>query len=282
MNAQIQSTVQFLSAISDTTSDNIKGIAARLKKAGTNSRKAGEEKKLKALRWVYQWGWSSPVLVDKIGSPNRRGLAKNLVEKGYLNSYPNPSGGDKGSPRQAICLTERGQEFVEMRIDEAGGLLAQNREDDIPWHQLRHDFLVQQASARAIVEGKIVQVFSPKEFAHRSAEGIKEHDAIWRLSDGSRIGIELELTRKKKGRDENQNLLSLLRSLSREKGDGKVDMIAFLSGSKGILDAFQEQLRPGHVITTYSRDQSRRWVESGSIKVPDWAKGRFMFRKIDL
>ncbi|MFG6449523.1 hypothetical protein ACG0Z6_14950 [Roseateles sp. BYS180W] len=282
MNTQLQIDGQSLAATQEVQISNIRGIASRLKDAGTTSLEMGLKKKLHALQWVYRWGWSSPSLIDTVASPNRRGLAKRLIEQGFLNSYPNQAGGERGIPRQAVCLTEKGQEFVEMRIEEAVGLLDQRHEGDIPWHQLRHDFLVQQTTVKMLADGQIISALSPKEFAGQSKVGIKQPDAVWILGDGIRLGIELELTRKKDGRELNQTVLALIKSIGRGCGDGRVDMVAIFSGSNAILQNYRECLKPGAEIKLYDRDTSRRWVEVGVAHVPDYVAGKFHFRKIDV
>ncbi len=264
-------------------SPNIVGIAQRIKDAGTTSRKMGAEKRAKALSWVYRWGWSSPTLVDDYVSPGRRGLVKGLVDQGYLASYPNPAGGgDRGNPRQAICLTEKGQSFVEGYLETRDELLPQRREDDIPWRQLRHDYLVQQASVDAIKAGKIKDALSPKQLSQQSRAGIKQPDAIWILVSGQRAAIELELTRKKPGLEENQTVAALVNSISTEAGDGKVDMVIIVSHSKAILDTYEHLLQPNRTVRLYTRDAQRKWVESGKMNIPTSISEKFMYHKIDL
>ena len=126
---------------------NLENTAERFKAEGTNSRRVGEAKAFQALHWVYRWGWSYPFLLDLVASPKRRGLTKKLVEKKLLASYPSPgAGGQKGVPNYVVCLTRDGQMMVEGLIRESQ-LLDQKHDDEIPWHQLRHDALVQRATA---------------------------------------------------------------------------------------------------------------------------------------
>ncbi|MEL4180374.1 hypothetical protein [Roseateles sp. PN1] len=264
-------------------SPNIVGIAQRIKDAGTTSRKLGAEKRAKALSWVYRWGWSSPTLLDDYVSPGRRGLVKGLVDQGYLESYPNPAGGgDKGNPRQAICLTEKGQSFVEGYLDTRHDLLPQKRADDIPWRQLRHDYLVQQASVGAIKGGRIKDALSPKQVSQQSRAGIKQPDAIWILDTDQRAAIELELTRKKPGLEESQTVAALVSSISTEPGDGKVDMVIIVSHSNAILDSYKELLKPNRTLRLYTRDSQRKWVESGNMTIPASISQKFIYHKIDL
>jgi len=264
------------------TPDAFKETAAKLRAAGTNSRKVGAEKRFKALHWVYRWGWSYPFLVDHIASPNRRGLTKKLVEQKLLISYDCPgAGGKKGLPNSVVCLTKDGQMLVESELSESE-FLDQNLQDDIPWHQLYHDALVQRATG---LKADLVEFRTPKEIAEKSDAGVKQADAIWVLKSGERIGVELELTAKKKGREFDQTILSLIRSVNPKGNPHNLDAIALVCRGRedGILGSYRERLKPGKKITLWERDPSRKWVESEKHStVPDWVAGRFSFQLIKL
>ncbi len=268
-------------------SDNLtpkafRGTAAKLRAAGTNSRKVGAEKAFKALHWVYRWGWSYPFLVDHIASPNRRGLTKKLVEQKLLNSFDCPgAGGKKGLPNSVVCLTKDGQMMVESELSESQ-FLDQNFHDEIPWHQLYHDSLVQRATGLKV---DLLKFKTPKEIAAKSDIGIKQADAIWVLKSGQKIGVELELTAKKKGREFDQTILSLLRSVNPNGNPHELDAIALVCKGRedGILGSYRERLKPGKKITLWERDSSRKWVESDkTATVPDWAAGRFHFQLLEI
>lgn len=250
------------------------GTAAKLKAAGKTSRQVGAEKTFKALHWVYRWGWSYPFILDQVASPGRRGLTKKLVDQKLLASFDCPgAGGKKGIPKTVVCLTENGQMVVESELLE-DQFLSQNLEDDIPWHQLFHDALIQRSTA---LKTDLKEFKTPKEIADKSAKGIKQADAIWILESGLRIGIELELTAKKKGREFDQTILALLQSVNPKGNPHSLDMISII-GSAGILQNYKKRLSPGNNIDLWERDQSRRWIESEKkITVPEWSSTRFSF-----
>lgn len=262
--------------------ESFKATAANLKAAGTNSRKVGGEKAFKALLWVYRWGWSYPFLVDHIASPNRRGLCKKLVEQKLLSSFDCPgAGGKKGLPNSVVCLTKDGQMLVESELSESQ-FLDQNLQEDIPWHQLYHDALVQRATG---LKSDLLEFKTPKEIAEKSDRGVKQADAIWILKSGQRIGVELELTAKKRGREFDQTILSLLHSVNPNGNPHQLDAIALVCRGRedGILGSYRERLKPGKKITLWERDPSRKWVESEkTATVPDWAAGRFHFQLLEI
>jgi hypothetical protein len=250
------------------------GTAAKLKAAGKSSRQVGAEKTFKALHWVYRWGWSYPFILDQVASPGRRGMTKKLVEQNLLASFDCPgAGGKKGIPKTVVCLTEDGQMIVENELLE-DQFLSQSLEDDIPWHQLYHDALIQRSTA---LKDDLAEFKTPKEIADKSAKGVKQADAIWILKSGLKIGVELELTAKKKGREFDQTILALLHSINPNGNPHSLDMIAII-GSVGILKNYKNRLTPGNQVDLWERDQSRRWIESGKKQqIPNWASTRFSF-----
>lgn len=251
------------------------GTAAKLKAAGKTSRQVGAEKTFKALHWVYRWGWSYPFILDQIASPGRRGLTKKLVDQKLLASFDCPgAGGKKGLPHSVVCLTEDGQMIVENELQE-DAFLSQNLTDDIPWHQLYHDASIQRSTA---LHTGLAEFRTPKEIAEKSAKNVKQPDAIWILEGGLRIGVELELTAKKKGREFDQTILALLSSVDPKGNPHSLGTITII-GSAGILQNYKRRLTPGEIINTWERDQSRRWIESEKKEeVPSWVDSHFSYK----
>jgi hypothetical protein len=262
------------------TMSNISEITKKLKEQGTNSRKVGEQKTLAGLTWVYRWGWSYPLLVDKIASPGRRGLAKKLVDQNLLAAWPTESaGGVKGVPQTVLCLTKDGQAIVEGEISR-DQLLNQNLKDDIPRHQLRHDALVQRATA---MNNGLRGFQTPKEIASKSIAGVKQPDAIWVLENGQRLGLELEMTNKKSGREINQTVLALLKAVQKNNHHN-LNSICILSNSRAILEEYKDRLTPGAKVSAWSKDNSGRWFEmpEKQFVVPEWAIDKFILQKIEI
>lgn len=255
---------------------------ARAALAGRSSREVGRKKDLAAARWIYRWGWSSPSTVDLVASPGRRGIAARLVKKGWAVRHPTPQGGgQKGVAAEVLVLTPDGVAEVEAELAESALLPYPARPDQaIPWHQLRHDGLVQLWTARKIAAGQIVEYRTPRELAARSSPGVKQPDAVWVWRrDGLTLAVELELTAKR-DRELHQAVLAILRAVHPESGP--YDTAAILSHSPAILDRYRRLLRPGAPITTYTRDAARHWRASGQVRVPDWAAGRVLLEQVAL
>jgi len=257
----------------------ILGTAERLKEAGTNSRRVGAEKAHKALFWVYQWGYSTPTLVDGWASPTRAGLCKRLVDQGLLASWPAPgAGGTKGVPHKVVTLTKAGETLVLAGLERVDQLLDQEQADEVKWRQLRHDILVQ----RATLNMSPHHFFTPKQIKIKSVKGVKQPDVVWGSESGERMGVELELTLKKRGREIDQTVLALLHSL-KEENPFRLTSIRIFSPSKMILKDYETRLRPGSKIDLWVQDSRRHWGLSGQTQtVPNWSLDRIDFVEIEL
>lgn len=263
--------------------------AAQAALQGRTTRQAGRDKDLIAARWIYRWGWSTPGIVDLMASPGRRGIAARLVKRGWLSNHPTPSGsGIKGVPAEVLVLTHDGVSEVESDLSESDLIPYSSKPElTIPWHQLRHDCLVQLWTARRLAAKKIKSFSTPREISKPSLSGIKQSDAIWTIATPAKnlqVGVELELNAKK-DRELDQTILALLKSVQPEIGSalpGPLDAVVLLSHSQAILDRYKKVLAPGATLTLYDRDSSRHWKASGTTKVPDWTKGRFFFEKVEL
>lgn len=258
---------------------NIDGIAERLKAEGTTSRKRGAEKAQRALTWVYRWGFSTPTLVDRWASPTKAGLCKKLVEKGLLQSWPTPGGGgQKGVPHFVVTLTKEGEAIVVTALNRVDDLLDQAGTDEVPWHQLRHDILVQRATINAAPH----RFLTPKEIKVKSTKGVKQSDCVWVTENGEKMGIELELTPKKRGREIDQTILSIIKSIGKNNPSG-LNSIRIFSQSDMIIKDYEARLKPGQKIDLWEKDTSRRWIQSGEFtNVPDWVEERVDLVKIEL
>lgn len=254
--------------------------------AGRSPRQAGKEKELAGLRWIYRWGWAPPATVDLVASPGRRGLAARLVKKGLATSHPAPGGGGvKGSPASVLTLTETGVSETEAVLPER--LITPYPtapERTIPWHQLRHDSLVQLWTARHLQDGRITEYAPPRELAARSVSGVKQPDALWRSASGLAVAVELEMTAKKE-RELHQAALAILAAVhpgSETRPKGPYDVVAIISHSPAILERYRKLLAPGAKIQKYERDLSRHWRPAGQVAVPEWITGRVTLERIEL
>lgn len=256
--------------------------------AGRTSREVGREKDLAALRWVYRWGWSSPAVVDLVASPGRRGVCARLRKRGLLVAHPTPGGGGlKGVPAEVVLLSEDGVAEVEAELPESA-ILPYPPSDGraVPWHQIRHDTLVQLWTARKLAADTITDYTTPRELMGRpSGNGVKQPDAVWWLADdGLAVAVELELTAKK-DRELHQAALAIITAVhpgSDTKANGPYDAVAILSHSQALLDRYRRLLTPGATITKYERGRDRHYKAAGAVKCPDWIRERVLFEKVTL
>lgn len=255
--------------------------------AGRSPRAVGAAKDSAALLWVYRWGWSSASVIDAHASPGRRGVAARLVRRGLLAATPSPSGrGVRGAPAEVLTLTADGVAEVEAVLPHAEVLpYPTAAERAIPWHQLRHDVLVQLWTARRLGEGVIDGYVTPRQLAGRpSGAGEKQPDAVWRWPGVGAVAVELELTAKRE-REQAQAALALLRAIrpkTATDAGGGYDAAVILSHSPAILDRWRRSLTPGETLPTYERDASRHWRRAGSRTVPEWVRDRVILQRVEL
>jgi len=243
-------------------------------------RQRGEQKAREALGWVYRWGWSSPSVLDGLAGTARRGLAARLVKAKLLRSTRTDSGGaQKGVPAFILTLTGDGLAEVE-----------KYREDLLPYEldpyrirqdQLRHYQLAQYATASTLSKKKITGFQTEKEIAEYSGENIKQPDIVWLLPTGHRVAVEVELSAKW-GRDLDHFILSCLLSLLPKEKGGKprYDYISVVTDSPAIEKRYKAAFEPGAAYGMWQKDARSRWEKTETRKVPEWAKGRMMWRLI--
>lgn len=249
--------------------------------AGRSPRAVGAAKDRAALTWVYAWGWSSASVIDAHASPGRRGVAARLVRRGLMTATPSPAGrGIRGAPAEVLTLTPEGVAEVEAVLP-ADALIPYPAQANrlIPWHQLRHDSLVQLWTARRLRDGTITGYVTPRQMAGPSVAGQKQPDACWHWPHIGAVAVELELTAKRE-REQAQAALALLRAIQPKTGHYNAAVI--LSHSDAILARWRATLRPGETLPTYERDASRHWRRAGGLKVPEWVRERVILQRIDL
>lgn len=255
--------------------------------AGRSPRERAAEKEAQALRWVYEWGWSAPSILDALASPKRRGLARRLVDKGLLRAEPTPAGrGVRGCPAEVVLLTPAGVAEVEALLPEPA-LLAYPEAADrlVRWAQLRHDAIVQQWTVKRLLDGTIEGYVTPRQMAGRpTGTGDKIPDAIWRWRGIGPVAVELELTAKS-DRELAQSALALLRLIrpaTEKDPGGSCKAAVILSHSSAILSRWRRVLSPGATVTKYIRDASRHWKPDGTFSVPEWVADRVIFEPVRL
>lgn len=248
--------------------------------AGISPRGIGEQKTLKALRWLYFWGWSSAKLLDRVASDNRNGLSSRLERQGLVHKIRTDSGGgQKDIPSYILSLTQLGVAKVEAT--------STNDEELMPYEvdphkinqiMLRHDHLTQVATLKALASGAITDYRTPKQMMAKSMPGIKQFDAIFILKAGERMGIEIELSPKWDRKLDQFVLECLLATIDRPQNPRIVDSVAIVSDNSNTLRRYRDAFTPGATLAIWKKDHTRHWQIDRKDKVPEWARDKITFQ----
>lgn len=243
-------------------------------------RQRGHQKTIWALDWIYRWGWSSPSTIETVGGAIRSGLAARLVRKGLLaRTKTEAAGAIRGVPAYILTLTELGLAEIERNRE----TLLRYEIDPyrINQSQIRHYQLAQSATANALDSGTIADYQTERELAEASQSGVKQPDVIWLMPDGSKIGVEVELTAKWDRRLDEFIRACLLAVTDTQAGPAKLDKIAVVSDSQAILKRYRAACAPGAELGIWERDQSRHWIKTRTGKVPASLEGKMLWQFID-
>lgn len=251
--------------------------------ARPSPRQVGREKRAKALRWVYSWGWSSPSVLACVANDNGNGLAARLVRQGLLKRTRTESGGGhKNVPASILTLTAAGIIEVERDLRRAEDLLPYELDAHrVQQALLRHDTLAQLTTAKALQAGSITGYLTERELRRRSANGVKQPDVVW-VSPHGLWAIEIELSAKW-GKDLDHFVLACIDSLE-QGSNGAPARFAFVcvvSDAPAILERYKRAFSEGAPVGVWRRDASRHWVKTCARKVPGWAQKRLLWKKID-
>lgn len=238
----------------------------------------GLEKKIMALKWIYRWGYSFPSLLDQVGNVCSRGLSAKMVKQGLLKSTKTASaGGFKDVPSQMLTLTVEGLRVVENHIE-----LQYGYETDpyrIKQDQLRHYFICQSLTMKAINENKIESFLTEKEYVVFSKNGVKQPDAIWVTFEGTKLGIEIELTGKW-DRKLHQFVKSCI--LAIQVDDEEVTFLNYIviyAESDALIDRYKKAFHSGQKHPIWIKDGRGYWQQDGEFSVPNGVKGKIICKK---
>lgn len=243
-----------------------------------STQERGFEKLILALNWVYRWGYSFPSVLDQVGNVKARGLSAKLVKQGLLKSTKTAlSAGFQGVPNQMLTLTDEGVRIVENHVD-----LQYAYETDpyrIRQDQLRHYFITQSVTMRAINQLKVEAYETEKEYANFSENGVKQPDVIWIAQDGKRFGIEVELTGKW-DRKLHQFIYSSIAALKKNvDGVSALDYIIIYGESDALIKRYKESFLPGQTHARWIKNNRGYWQQDSKFAVPEWSSGKVICKK---
>jgi DNA-binding PadR family transcriptional regulator len=269
----------------DTSNRNVQLQEGRkaLQLAGKSPRQVGQERAKLALRWIYDWGWSTPTAVELLAGGNRSGLATRLVQRGLVNRTRTESGGGhRDVPAYLLTLTEGGVQEVERWLESESSLLPYDIDPyKINQAVLRHDTIAQMATIRALKNDTIQGYMTERQLAQRSESRIKQPDVVWiqKIEDTRlKLAIEVELSAKW-ARDLDQFVHSCVLALS---GDSpRFDQIILITDSPAILTRYKSAFQSGNEYNLWERDQRRHWIATDSAHVPENAANRFLCKLVN-
>lgn len=254
--------------------------AARL--AGKSPRQVGRERALAALTWIYRWGWSTPTAISVLVNDNQTGLSTRLVKTGLVSRTRTESGGGhKDVPSYILTLSKLGIEEVERHLETEDDLLPTSCDPyKVNQALLRHDHIAQLSTARALLSKTIAGYLTPHQIAQKSESGIKQPDATWLLGNGSKIGLEVELSAKWE-RDLDVFVRSCILAMrTTDTQPAALQAIAVVTDSQAIKKRYRAAFAKGATYGIWERDQNRHWKQVRTANVPEWVSQKVFFKGI--
>ena len=251
---------------------------------GVSPRARGAEKTRLVLNWVYRWGWASPTTIEIVGGVKRSGLAARLVKNGLLASTKTESGGAvKGVPAHILTLTKSGLNAALKELVEDDELLDYDLDAyKIRQDQLRHYELAQKATALNLSDGTIKDYKTESQTTKKSFSKVKQHDVIWINNDGTKIGIEIELT-PKHSRKLDEFVLSCLLSVQKKEGGppSQVDQIFIVTDVPAIQRRYRQAFKVGEKVMLWTKNKAGFVIadvgddnKQKHFTVPAWSEGQ--------
>ena len=220
-----------------------------------------KERDHKLLRWVWKWGYSSKVILQKLSESSRHGIVNRLVKNGLMTETKTESGAPISS---FFTLTEKGLAEVERHA---------NRLHFYPYldpykvrqNILRHDLMAQDYTVRNVLIGRIKRFKTPLMNQAMSTRNMKEPDCIWEMDDGEVIAIEIELT-KKWDRDFDDFRRKVVRALNNES---RITQFVLVTDSRAIAKAYTEGMKPGTLVPLWKKNAHGKWDTQGQFEIPE-------------
>lgn len=268
---------------------------AATKARGITPREKGRKNEESVLRWLADWGFSSPLLLSKlVGSQSVKRIEKNgLIERLETGSVFYPT---------LYRLSGLGLQFANELVD----MDAADRYDEIDparirldkaRHELTAQHLTQQAQTGKFLdlnfwlldgywtERQFTDLFTDVDGNPVYAKNAKLPDVVWNVQDLAsdtvmQVAVEIELT--KKGTTEphgktryklDQFIYRVLHSLKAER----VGHYLIASRNQGILNSYKEAMTPGRTFRTWEKDRRGHWQPDKELIIPDLAASKISY-----
>lgn len=245
---------------------------AVLAATGKSPRQISEESRLKVIKFIYRFGYTSASIVQLLLGRTSAGYAQKLARQGWLVATKTES----GIPASFFTLTELGLQEAERHATE----LYRYTEIDpfkVNQQQIRHYLLAQSSTVNVVNVEAIIDFATERMFSQGGdRSGAKRPDVVWMTKAGLRIAIEIELSAKW-ARDLDEFVLGIERALqATSEKPAQYARFVVISDSKAIIDRYSAAMQPGAALSIWKKNERGHWVIEKTIKVSDW-----LIRKID-
>ena len=239
---------------------------------GTSPRARGIEHATEALSWIYIWGWTTSTILGHVtGIARGTVLAKRLEKNGWIKRVPiRIISSFRVVPSDVITITHEGVAELTTLLGELPRTTKSPWIGRVPKKDLIHDLLVQQLTLEymgripgadldpAIIEehGLVKSYRTPLHPEVDTGEG-KKVDAIWIMSDGCRLAVEVELS--PKWDRELDQFISGHRELQRREHNSVWGLVVFF-GSKKTAERYSKAMLPGAQVKPWIwTKEERKW-----------------------
>lgn len=220
-----------------------------------------KKREYQLLRFVWKWGFSSKVILQRLSESSRHGIVNRLVKNGLLVETKTESGAPVAS---FFTLTENGLAEVERQADRLH-FYPYLDPYKVRQNTLRHDLMAQSYTVKNGLSGQVKKYDTPLTMRAMSAPNVKEPDCVWEMTNGEVIALEIELT-KKWERDFDDFRLKVVNAL---ENNSRYSQFYLITDSAAIAEAYKEGMKPGTLVSVWKKNVHGKWEVRGQLEIPE-------------
>lgn len=250
----------------------MRDAVAAMVDGGTSPRARGIEHATQALSWIYIWGWTTSTILGHVtGIARGTVLVRRLEKNGWIKRVPiRIISSFRIAPSDVVTITHEGVAELTTLLGELPRTTKCPWIGRVPKKDLIHDLLVQQLTLEysgriaganldpAIIEEHgLVKSFRTPLHPEVDTGAGKKPDAIWIMSDGCRLAVEVELS--PKWDRELDQFVSGHVELQRRKKNAVWGVVTFFT-SERTAERYRKAMLPGVQVQPWlwSKDD-RKW-----------------------
>lgn len=241
-------------------------------KRNTDCRAKGRQNERDLVDWIYRWGFTSSMTIQRLLRRSAGGAAAHYCRKRLIKETRTAA----GVPAKFYTLTREGLELAEYH---APARLPYRELEPyrVNQNQLRHDLLAQSLTLAQLHNGAAVDYLSPKQFGDdMTRPRHRRPDAILIDNDGQRTALEVELSGKWQ-RALDQFFTDAWQSIEA----GLFDRVHVVSDSAGLLARYQSHVQPGATLALWRQNQANlRWHQVEEVDVSQPRAGLFSWQQL--